>query len=251
MTETNATSEALQSMPSRTFLARLIGVFIDPGETFEDIVRKPDFISPLILLVLGSIAFSEAMLAKIGIGRIILQTLKANGRAAAMDPEQLNQAIQRGAQVGKIAVQASALLAVPFFMLIVAGFGLLVLNGVFGEKARFKEVFSVTCYADMPALVGLFMGIAVIFFGDPDAFIPSTPAPTSLGFFLNPFTTSHVVFALANSLDFIIVWFLVLLAMGLSRVSQKRVKFGSIFMIFLGAWFLVIIAKVGLAALAG
>jgi Yip1 domain len=251
MSETNSSSDSQQSVSSKPFLARLMGVFIDPAETFNDIARNPDFISPFILLVLGSIAFSETMLAKIGIGRIILQALKGSGRAAAMDPAQLDLAIQRGAQVGKIAVQAAAVVGVPIFLLIVAGFGLLVLNGFFGEKAGFKQVFSVTCYADMPALLGLVMAIAVVLFGDPDSFNPRSPAPTSLGFFLDPLTTSHAILALADSLDFIIVWFLILIAMGLSRVAQKRVKSGSIFMVFLGAWVLLIIAKVGFAVLAG
>ena len=40
---------------------------------------------------------------------------------------------------------------------------------------------------------------------------------------MNPLTTSHAVFALATSLNFIIFWFLALLAIGLSRVVRKEV----------------------------
>jgi len=64
---------------------------------------------------------------------------------------------------------------------------------------------------------------------------------------MNPLTTSHAVFALATSLNFIIFWFLALLAIGLSRVVRKEVKAGSIFLVYLGAWVLVVAAKVGLA----
>jgi len=136
-------------------------------------------------------------------------------------------------------------------MLAVAGFGVLVLNGLFNQRARFKELFSVTCYAYMPHIVGGAMAIAIMFFGDPDAFNPRSPAPTNPGFFLNPISTSQAVSLLAGSLDFITLWFLVLLAMGLSRISRKKVKAGSIFMTYCGAWLLLVIVKVGFALLAG
>lgn len=234
----------------KPFLARVIGVFIEPGDTFEDIVRKPDFAAPLILLVLVSLAVVETMLAKVGMGRIILQTLKASGRAATMDPAQLSQAIQRGASVGSVLMQAGAVVGVPFFLLVVAGFGILVLNGFFGQQARFKEVFSATCYAYMPSIVGAVMAIAVMFFGNVNYFNPRSPAPTNLGFFLNPLTTSPVTLAVASSLDIIIFWFMVLLALGLSRVSQKKVKAGTLFITYFGAWALLVIVKVGFALLA-
>jgi hypothetical protein len=249
MADTASSLETPQSTPPMSFLSRLLGVFIEPGETFEDIARNPGWIAPLILLIVFSEAFTQAMLAKIGMARIIMHSIQQSGRAAQMDPAQLNQAIARGSQIGAIIVQILGLLTVPIFLLVIAGFGLLVLNVLFGKKASFKQVFSVTCYADMPGILGILMGIVVMFFGDPAAFNPQSPAPTNLGYFLNPLTTSHAFMALANSLDFIIVWFLILLAIGLSRVVQKKVKTGSIFLTFAGAWILIILAKVGFAML--
>jgi hypothetical protein len=251
MAEIDPSPETLQSTPSMSFFSRVLGVFIEPGETFEDIARNPGWMAPLGLLVLASVVFTETMLAKIGMARIIIHSLQQNGQAARMDPAQLNQAVQRGAAFAGIIVQVMGVVGVPIFLLVIAGFGLLALNVFFGDKASFKKVFSVACYADMPAVVGIIMGIAVMIFGDPESFNPRSPAPTNLGFFLNPLTTSHAFMALANSMDFIIVWFLILLAIGLSRVSQKKVASGSIFMTYVGAWLLVIIAKVGFALLSG
>jgi len=251
MTETDSPPDNAQSTPRKPFLLRVAGVFIEPGETFEDIASNPDWIAPLVLLILFSLAVSETMLARIGMSRIIMHSLEMSGRAANMSTAQLSHAVSAGAAVGAIFVQGIAVIAVPVFLLIVAGFGLLILNGFFGQKARFKQVFSVTCYADMPAILGCIMAIAVMFFADPDAFNPQSPAPTNLGYFLNPQTTSHALMAVANSLDFIIVWFMILLAMGLSRVAQRKVKTGSIFGICAGVWVLVILAKVGFAMLTG
>lgn len=251
MTETDSLPDNVQSTPRKPFLLRVVGVFIEPGETFEDIAANPDWIAPLILLVLFSLSVAETMLARIGMRRIIMHTLEANGQASSMNAAQLSRAESIGATVGAIFVQGIAVFAVPIFLLIVAGVGLLILNGFFGQKARFKQVFAVTCYADMPAILGCIMAIAVMFFADPDAFNPRSPAPTNLGYFLNPQTTSHALMALANSLDFVIIWFIILLAMGLSRVVKRKVKTGSIFGIYAGMWVLVILAKVGIAVLTG
>lgn len=251
MAETGSSPDNLQSTPRKPFLLRVGGIFIEPGETFEDIARNPDWITPLILLILFSVAFTETMMTKVGIGRIIMHSLETSGRAASMSPEQLHQAVTAGSAVAGVIVQGIAVLALPVFLLAMSGFGLLILNGFFGQKARFKQVFSVTCYADMPALLSFTMAIAVMFFADPNAFNPKNPAPTNLGYFLNPKTTSHVFMALANSLDFIIVWFLILLAIGLSRVVERKVKTTSIFGIYVGLWVLWILAKVGSAILTG
>lgn len=251
MADTDYSPDASQYAPRKPFLARLIGVIVEPGETFEDIARKPDIWPPLILLVLVSVAVVETMLAKIGMEQIIMQTLKATGRANSMDPAQLSQAIERGARVGSVLMQASAVVGVPFFLLVVAGFGILVLNGLFGQHASFKQVFSATCYASLPRVVGAVMAMAVMFLGDVGSFNPQSPAPTNIGFFLNPLTTSHVISTLAGSVDIITLWFLVLLAIGLSRVAQNKVKTSSIFMTCFGAWILLVIVKVGFAMLTG
>jgi len=166
-----------------------------------------------------------------------------------MDPAQLDQMAERSAAIMRFVMPVSAVLGAPIFLLVVAGFGLLVLNGFFGQHTRFKDVFSVTCYAYLPSIVGAVMAMAVVIFGDPAAFNPQSPAPSNPGYFMNPLTSSRPLMALATSLDVIIFWFLVLLAIGLSRVVRKRVKAGTIFITYLGAWALVVIVKVGFAML--
>ena len=251
MADTGASINALQDTPAKPFLSRLIGIFIEPGETFEDIARKPNFIAPLVLLMLVSFAVAEAMIMKIGIQRIIMQSLVLGGQAAKMDPEQLSMVVQRSAAIYSKVIPIIALLGTPVFLLIAAGFWLLVLNVFFAQRASFKQVFSVTCYANLPSIVGAVMAVVVIFYGDPDSFNPRNVAPTNPGYFMNPLTSSHALLAVASSLDVIVLWFLVLLAIGLARVSRNKVKTGSIFLTYLGVWVLLVIAKVGMAVLFG
>ncbi|HUZ47655.1 MAG TPA: YIP1 family protein [Terriglobia bacterium] len=232
----------------KSFLQRFAGVFTGPGEVFEDIASKPDFIKPLLLLIAVSLAITETMLWKIGMPRILHGAITQSGRASSLSPEQLHQAVEKSAAVATVLAHLGGLFGVPIFLLAVAGVGMIILNGVFGVHADFKKIFSVACYADLPSVVSGAMAVAVIFFGDPDHFNPRSPAPTNLGFFLNPLEASHPVMALASSFDIFIFWFLILLAIGLSRVSGGMVKTRSIFFIYLGFWILLVAVKVVLAA---
>ena len=90
-------SSAEPEAPAQSFPERLMGVFISPGETFEDVARKPGFWAPLIVLVLGSVAVVETMLWKIGAERLTRMGIEQSSRASSMPPEQINQAVSQGA----------------------------------------------------------------------------------------------------------------------------------------------------------
>src|ERR1039458_3100377 len=186
MGETMIAPPAPEDQPGDSFLSRAIGTFIAPGRTFESIVRRPDFIAPLIVAIVGAVVLIEAMLWKIGAGRIIRQALEANGKAAQMSPEQLDQTIQKVAGFTAISMRVGAIIAVPLSMVIIAAVGLFIANVIFGASADFKTCFSVVCYANLVLLVGVILGLVIVFMGDPEQFNPENPVPTTVGFFLNP-----------------------------------------------------------------
>jgi Yip1 domain len=236
-----------ESLPLKRFFHRFVGIFIEPGETFEDLARKPDFIGPLTLLILVSVAVTETMLARIGAVRIVRTAIEQSGQGSAMSPEQIDAAVERGAAFAGLLAHIVSIMGVPVFLAAVAGFGLLVLNGFFGARVGFKAAFSVACYANLPSVLGGMMAVAVMLFGDPEHFNPQSPAPSDLGFFLDSQHTSRAVYRLASSLDIFVIWFLILLAIGLSRVSGGRAKARSIFVVYLCAWLVLIMVKVGIA----
>ncbi len=232
-----------------SFFSRLVGVFVSPGETFEDIARKPDILAPLIVCILGTIAFSEVMLAKIGMERIIRAQLEQSGRLSSMTPDQVDQAISQGAKVGAIITHLIGLFAVPIAVLIIAAIGLGIVNLIFGAKTKFSAAFSVTCYADLVGVLGAILGIVMMLFGDPEHFNANAPVPTSLGFFLDQAHTSKPLFALASSLDLFTFWFMALLAIGFAATTNRKAKASSVFFAFLGLWVLYVLAKVGFASI--
>ena len=238
-----------QEQPSMSFFSRVVGVFFSPGETFDDIVRKPNILAPLIVGILSTVAFSEVMLAKIGMERIVRAQLEQSGRASSMTPDQIEQAVSQGAKFGAIFTHLIGLLAVPIVLLIIAAVGLGIVNLVFGSKTKFSTAFSVTAYANMIGVLGTILGIVMMLVGDPDHFNANAPVPTSLGFFMDQAHTSKALFALASSLDLFTFWFMALLGIGFAAATNRKAKSSSVFFAFFAVWALYVLAKVGLASI--
>ena len=232
----------------KSFAARLGGVFIAPSATFADVVRKPDFVAPLIVSVLASVAMFESMLWKIGIERIMRQQIEHSSRASNMTPEQMQQAVEQGARFGGIITHLSAFLAVPIGALIVAGIGLLIASVIFGSPLPFKTAFSVTCYAGLVFVLQNLMAMALILFGDPEHFNPQNLVPSNVGFFL-PSETSKPLMSLAGSFDIFTLWDMALLAIGFSEATARKAKSVSLFLTFFGVWMVWVLIKMGLATL--
>jgi hypothetical protein len=233
----------------RPFLARALDVLLNPTGAFDQIASRPDYLGPLIVVTAGSVALTEVMLAKIGLRTIIRRALEQSGRASHLTTRQLDQQVRLAASAAAVFTHLGAVVGPVIFLALTAGVGLLVLRGIFGARAGFKDTFSVTCYAALPLVIGDLMGIAVILFGNPNRFNPQSPIPTNLGFFLNPASTSRPLYALATSLDLLTFWFIALLALGLARVSRGAVKSTTLFLVFLGIWLVLTLGRVGVATI--
>ena len=236
-----------QQEPPRSFWSRWAGVYFSPSETYWDIARKPNFISPLIVAIVAGLVLTEAVLFKIGAGRIIRNAIEQSAQGSQMTGEQIDQAVQKGSTIVTVIAHVNALVGTPIFLLIIAGLGLAFVNVIYGEQMNFKTSFSVACYTNLIFVVGIVMALAIIFFGDAESFNANNPMPTNPGFFLNPLETSKPLLAIASSLDLISFWFIALLGIGYSAASGGKVKAFSISALFFGCWLVVVLIKVGIA----
>ena len=87
-----------QSRPANCAVGRVVGVFFSPKTTFEDIVRKPGWVLPVVLLTLFSIGVSFAINQRINWREFMAQQIEKSPRAAQLSPEQKQQQIEGGAK---------------------------------------------------------------------------------------------------------------------------------------------------------
>ena len=99
---------------------RITGVFFSPKTTFEDIVRKPSWLLPIVLLTVLSLAVSFSINQRINWREFMNQQIEKSPRAAQMSAEQKQQRIEGGAKFSPVFTYGIGLLG-PILGTLVVG----------------------------------------------------------------------------------------------------------------------------------
>jgi hypothetical protein len=231
---------------------RVVAAFLSPGRLFEDIRRSTSWWPALVLLILGGFVFCFAVQKQVGWPRtyetILRQNPKQQAQFAQMDAEKAASAKAVGAKITE-----GIAWGFPVLILLTTAVSAAVLLGTlnfgFGGKASFGELFAVYMYASLPFVLHSLLAAVALFAGlDSGSFLISNPVGSNPGYYLAPDSAPWLM-ALASSFDLFTAWMLVLLVMGCSIVA--RVSRGAAATAVVGWWVLILVVKVGAAALQG
>ena len=225
-------------------LQRIAGVFVSPPETLRRIAGRPDWIVPLILIVVLSVA-STLLVAP----RLDFATgMRAQFEKQGLSEEQQERAIEMAEKIGSFSPIIAGFSA-PLMLLLIAGVFMLAFR-VFGGEGSFAQYFSLTTYAWMPQLVKSIILTGVMVFKlkvrveELPTLVKSNPA-----FLAGDPIDNPIPFAFLSSLDIFTIWTLVLMVIGYGFAS--RMKRGRAAGLVIGIWAVVVIFKVAMAALRG
>ncbi len=205
-------------------VATLGNVFFDPGETFEDLRRKPRFVMATILMILAFSAFQIAFVEKIGLKKIITARFETNSRVQQMPEEDKRKLIeQQSSPVVKYITYASS----PIVMIIALFIGGLIywfgISAV-GGKTTFLRATAVWVYSSFPpTLIAMLANFIVLFLKPVDDIDLASSQQGLVA--ANPTMfidlKSHPALnTVVSAIDLFAIWGLVLAAIGLSRVGK-------------------------------
>jgi len=251
--------------------SRLTGTLLSPGETFTDVNRKPTWLAPFLIAVIATLGFSLFFewRAKPDWDSFF-QTMaeKRLGKSLKeLPPEQQDQVkkqldIQKKIATTDLRSPLSLLIAVVRTVVFYS-FGFLIPAGIFAlglllmqAKTTFKKILSVVAWSwCATGLVYMIVGVAALMTRDSESLKdinladPAGIVPTNLAVVL-PSGTSAMLSSLAASFDVFTIWYLILLVIGFSAISDSRKfkpsKSGTL---VFGVWAIWILAKAGFAAL--
>ena len=231
---------------------RLVGVLFSPGETFNDINRKPTWLVPMLIGVASAVAFAIFINWKLDAGWdvVMREAMAQQGQATPPSAEQMAGA----KSVGKIVFVAWFGIVTALSYLIVAGafaLGMLLL----GAQTTFKKILSVVAWSfSSVGLISLIVTVASLMLRDSESLADLNPqnldslTATNLGALL-PDDTGKFIKSIANSLDIFSFWLIALMAVGLAAVGGKRsIKVSSTAGLVIGFWIFYIIVKAALTA---
>ncbi|HEX5736547.1 MAG TPA: Yip1 family protein [Blastocatellia bacterium] len=231
---------------------RLVGVLFSPGETFNDINRKPTWLVPMLIGVVTAIVFAIFLNWKLDAGwdKMMRDAMSQQGQGTPPTAEQL-----AGAKVvGKAFFVAWFGVVTVLSYLIVAGafaLGMMLL----GAQTTFKKILSVVAWSfSSVGIVSLIVTVASLMLRDSESLAQLNPqnldslTATNLGALL-PDDTGKFIKSLANSLDIFSFWLIALMSVGLVAIGGKRsIKVGSTATLVIGLWVFYIVVKAALTA---
>jgi hypothetical protein len=227
-------------------MGRVTGVFFSPKGTFEDIVRKPSWVLPVVLVTLLSIVVSFAINQRINWREFMTQQIEKSSSASQLSAEQKEQRIDGGAKFSPILTYAIGFLAPIIATLVVA----LVMWGSYnllgGANTNFGTSFSITAHAFLTGLVSSALLILILYlkpFGSVDLENPVAANPAA---FL-PDGSAKWLMALCKSIDIFSIWTLILLAIGFAATNPKKLKGGKSYTIAFTVWAAFVVLRVGWA----
>ncbi|HWC78136.1 MAG TPA: YIP1 family protein [Blastocatellia bacterium] len=240
---------------------RLTGVLLSPGETFQDINRKPTWLAPIIIGIVVGIASSFFLTTWVNPdwNRITREMIRKQGDrfgGQAQSEEQIRQQVRFTEIVGKY---------FPLVLIIMVPIAMLVVSGVFAlgmmlmqAQTTFKKIMSVVTWSFCgTGLVGAIVNSASIMVKDQESLDainpmdPGTIGATHIGAFL-PSDTAPALKALASSLDLFSFWTIILLSIGLAAIGgSKRITTGKTATLVVGLWLVWVLFKVLSSAVFG
>lgn len=216
---TSTASAAGVTPAPKSLVSRFIGMITAPKDTFASVVPAPKWLGMLAVTTI-IIAFFTA-----------LPLMTEGGRQAAIDmqvqqmqsfgmqvSDQMYDALQKGAGRMPYTTGISVLVVSPIFAVIVAGILFAIFNAALGGEASFKQVFAILAHA------GVISAISSMFSGIVNYFRNGTGSVANLGALLPMLPEKSFAAALLGAVDVFLIWYILVLAMGLAVLYRRRTQ---------------------------
>jgi hypothetical protein len=225
-------------------LARVSGVFFDPKNTLADIVRKPTWLAPMIILMVIWVALNVAFVQRVDWTEFSKDQIAKNKFASAqfdrLDDAQKEHAYAQAAERSKITRYVRAVIGWPLLILITAGIYFGAYKLFAGARLNFATAFAISAFGHLPDGLRELLGVPVTWLKDPHAIDPDNFLASNPAALLGSDAPIWQIGLLAP-LDLFSFWSLILIAIGFSMADPKKVPMGKSFAIAGGLYVLLIL----------
>ena len=219
-TDAPAAAPAPAAEPKPNSFARLVGALFSPNETFASIARRPDWVVPLLVIVIIGYVSTVVILPRMdwdGMASEQIEQVKAQNPNVSQD--QLDRAARIGPAFGKVFGWIGPIFGLIWY-LIVAGVLLLVFR-VAGGEGTYSQAFSATLYAWVPLVInGIVLTVVAAIRGSVNPLHMATLVKSNPAFLVDS-KAQPLLFALLSSLDVFTIWTIVLLIIGFAALSRS------------------------------
>lgn len=227
-------------------MSHLINIFLEPAKVFADLKDKPNFWLPLLLSMSGMAVLMLLYFMNVDSDWYVDYAVRASSQdMSASEAAQMKQ-MMPGAKMTGYFVAPSTALVVAIMSLITALY-LLIAGKVTGTAVSFKQGLSLTCWANMPTLLGVLIGIIGVLTMEPKTALESLML-TNVDPLILQLPVDHAWSGFAKGFNLLVFWTIFLLALGwrtLGRTSWTQAVVVAMLpsLLIYGCWALIVFLK--------
>jgi hypothetical protein len=228
-------------------IQRLMAVFFSPKAAFNDVVARPGWILPTVLLCICSLAVIFVFTQRVGWHNFMEKKIAESSRTQNMSAEDKEKIVESQAKYAPMFGYIIGPVGIIVSIVVLAALGLGVFNLTAGAQLKFKTCMAIVAYAWVPFLLAYLLAILVIFLKPPDMVDLENLVASNAGSFLSSDSPKWLL-TLLGALDLFSIWSILLLALGFSTANPRKISFGRALTVWIILWVIFIAIKVGWAA---
>jgi hypothetical protein len=213
------TSTTAVTPPPANVVSRFVGIITSPKSTFQGVVAHPRWFGMLALTTLIVLACTVApMFTEWGRQAALDQQVKGMESFGMTVTDDVYARLEQQMRFAPYTTGIGILIFSPLMALIVAGILFAVFNAAMGGEASFKQLFAVVVHA------GVISALAQLFTAPLNFARGSMGSATNLGVLLPMLDETSFVARLMGMIDLFLVWYVLVLAMGLAVLYRRKTQ---------------------------
>lgn len=218
-------------------LSRLAGIIVSPRDTLAGVVARPRWFGMLALVtVVTAVAVGGLLSTEVGRQAWLDQAVRSTEAFGGQVSDQQYRAMERMMPYAGLMGAAQMIVFIPLVGLVVAGILFAVFNAALGGEASFRQMFAVVTHAGAVSVV------QQIFVTPLNYLRGSLSSPTNLSVFVPMLDETSFVARLLGTIDLFIVWWTLVLAVGMAVLYRRRTQPIAVALLIVYAVIAVIIA---------
>jgi len=200
-------------------MSRFIGIITAPRATFANVVAHPRWFGMYVLTAV-IIAFGAAlpMTTEAGKQAALDQQVSATESFGIEVSDEAYEAMRQGMGIAPYTTAGSVIVFSIVVALLLAAILWAVFNAAMGGDARYKQILAILIHA------GVISALGQLFTGPINYFRGAVTSATSLGALLPMFDDQSFIGKLAGMIDIFIIWWLIVLAIGLAVLYRRKTQ---------------------------
>src|SRR5512139_590330 len=205
--------------PPAGLFSRFIGVLFSPRQTFAQVAKQPRWLGMLLLVtIIGVVATGGFLSTEVGQQAYLDEAVRRVEAGGGRMSDQQYQAIERTLPYMGYITAGSVLVIGPLMTLVLAGILYVVFGAVLGGEGTFKQVFSVVAHCGAVSAVGQLFMLPLNFVRQ------SMSGATNLAVFFPMLDEGSFIARLLGSVDLFLVWWVMVLAIGMAVLYRRKTR---------------------------